>query len=237
LFLINSYWLFAGMFSGILEFIPELKIVTLDRRAGLYHLSAYFLAKTISCLPAKVLLPLLFSLVSYPIVIVPFEIKTFCLVSCCLVLTNLMGESLGLMIGSFSHNNTNQAISLCVIISIAILRCGGFFVKSLWRYLDWVKYISFLRYSYMATIKLQFQSYSKVYCDHSGASISLCQNKPYISGDIVVKVLGATQKYPSNLNSYDSIIIDISICLLFFVCFRLAAYLLLKFNRYKLARE
>ena len=225
------------MFSGILEFIPELKIVTLDRRAGLYHLSAYFFSKTIAMLPGKVIIPVLFSLVSYPIVIVPFEIKTFCLVSSCLVLTSLMGESLGLMIGSFSHNNTNQAISLSVIISIAILICGGFFVKSLWRYLDWVKYISFLRYSYMATIKLQFQSYSKIYCDHAGASISLCFGREYISGENVVQLLGASQKYPNSFNSMDSIIIDISICLLFFIFFRVAAYVLLKFNRYKLARD
>ena len=68
LFFLNSYWLFAGLFGGLLEFIPELKVFELDRRAGLYRLSPYFISKTISCLPAKVLLPTIFCMISYPMV-------------------------------------------------------------------------------------------------------------------------------------------------------------------------
>lgn len=236
LFFINAYFLFWGMFGGLLEFIPELKIITLDRQAGLYRLSAYFLSKTISCLPAKIVHPLIFSLVSYPMVIVPFQVKTYFLVSCCLVLTTLMGDSLGLFIGTFTHK-TNQAISLCVIISIAILLLGGFFIKQLSSYLEWAKYVSFLRYSYLATIKLQFQSYPKIYCDHEGNAIALCRNKPYIPGDIIVQYFGSDERYPGAVTTNDGIIIDISICLAFFLFFRFASYILLRFNHFKMRRE
>lgn len=237
LYFIQSYWLFSGMFGGLLEFIPELQILTIERQAGVYRLSAYFLSKSLSCLPAKVTLPLIFSLVSYPMVIVPFQIKTFLLVTCCLILTTLVGDSVGLFIGTVTHN-TNQAISLCVIISIAILILGGFYVKSLWIYLSWAKYASFLRYSYFASIKLQFMSFSKIYCDRG--NLLLCKDRPYISSDLIVQWLGDSEEFPNNQvssNSNSSTIIDISICLLFLFVFRLLSYLMLRFNHFKLRRE
>lgn len=234
LFFINSYWLFAGMFGGLLEFIPELKVFELDRRAGLYRLSAYFLSKTISCLPAKILLPTIFCLISFPMVIVPFDSVTFSLVASCIILTSLMGESLGIFIGTFTHN-TNQAISICVITAILVMILGGFYVKNLWVYIEWFKYISFLRYSFFATIKVMYQN-QIVYCDHAGNFISFCRNREYVDGNYVVMWLGASE---SNIAPFGSIIFDISICLLFFFSFRVFSYLSLRFNlnQYKLQRD
>ena len=108
---------------------------------------------------------------------------------------------------------------------------GGFYVKNLWAYIEWIKYVSFLRYSFFATIKLQYQN-STVYCDHYGNYISFCRNHDYVDGNYVVMWLGASEH-----TYFNSIVFDILICLLFFLLFRLFSYLSLRFNQYKLQRD
>jgi ABC-type multidrug transport system ATPase subunit len=69
LFLSIVYWFFVALFSGILEFLPELLCLKKERESGMYRVSAYFLAKTISTIPLRIVQPSLYVLIAYPLAI------------------------------------------------------------------------------------------------------------------------------------------------------------------------
>jgi ABC-type multidrug transport system ATPase subunit len=69
LFLSIVYWFFVAFFSGILEFLSELLCLKKERESGMYRVSAYFLAKTLSTIPLRIVQPSLYVCIAYPMVI------------------------------------------------------------------------------------------------------------------------------------------------------------------------
>ena len=65
LFFIAVFWGFFPVFTAIFAFPQERAMLTKERAADMYRLSAYFVARTTSDLPLDLLLPILFLLVVY----------------------------------------------------------------------------------------------------------------------------------------------------------------------------
>jgi hypothetical protein len=69
LFLSIVYWFFVALFSGILEFLPELLCLKKERESGMYRVSAFFLAKTISTIPLRIVQPSLYVCIAFPMAV------------------------------------------------------------------------------------------------------------------------------------------------------------------------
>lgn len=69
LFISIVYWFFVALFSGLLEFLPERICLRKERESGMYRVSAYFLAKTLSSIPLRIALPSLYVFIAYPMAI------------------------------------------------------------------------------------------------------------------------------------------------------------------------
>lgn len=65
LFFIAVFWGFFPVFTAIFTFPQERAMLSKERAADMYRLSAYFLARTTSDLPLDLILPVLFLLVVY----------------------------------------------------------------------------------------------------------------------------------------------------------------------------
>lgn len=65
LFFIAVFWGFFPVFTAIFTFPQEKAMLSKERAADMYRLSAYFAARTTSDLPLDLLLPLIFLLVVY----------------------------------------------------------------------------------------------------------------------------------------------------------------------------
>ncbi len=65
LFFIGVFWGFFPVFTAIFTFPQERAMLSKERAADMYRLSAYFVARTTSDLPLDLMLPVLFHLVVY----------------------------------------------------------------------------------------------------------------------------------------------------------------------------
>ena len=65
LFFISVFWGFFPVFTAIFTFPQERAMLSKERAADMYRLSAYFVARTTSDIPLDLLLPVLFLLVVY----------------------------------------------------------------------------------------------------------------------------------------------------------------------------
>lgn len=65
LFFIAVFWGFFPVFTAIFTFPQERAMLSKERAADMYRLSAYFLARTSTDVPLDLLLPLLFLVVVY----------------------------------------------------------------------------------------------------------------------------------------------------------------------------
>jgi hypothetical protein len=76
LFLSIVYWFFVALYSGLLEFLPERECLRKERESGMYRVSAYFLAKTLSSIPLRIALPTLYVFIAYPMAVKAASLST-----------------------------------------------------------------------------------------------------------------------------------------------------------------
>ena len=120
LFLSMLYWFFLGLFQGLLEFLPERTCLKKEREAGMYHLSAYFLAKSCAALPVRVILPSLYFLIAYPMAVANPRPEALFALGAILVLITLVGESIGFLIGTLTIQE-DVAISTATIVALGMV--------------------------------------------------------------------------------------------------------------------
>jgi ABC-type multidrug transport system ATPase subunit len=121
LFLSMLYWFFIGLFQGLLEFLPERVCLRKEREAGMYHLSAYFLAKTFASAPSRIILPSLYLLISYPMAVENPQASALFGVCAIVILVTLVGESLGLLVGTLTVKE-DVAISVATLVALGMVR-------------------------------------------------------------------------------------------------------------------
>ena len=95
-----TYWVFDAMFSALMAFPAEKIVIMKERDSASYHLSAYFLAKTTSDAPVRLVLPFLYMITSFWMAGIDDRFGVFVASVGCTLLSVLAGESLGLMIGA-----------------------------------------------------------------------------------------------------------------------------------------
>ena len=214
-----AYWFFAGMFEGMLEFLPERFALRRELSSGDYRLSAYFVAKSLASTPVRVLLPWTFITVSYFLVDAKPSAKVYFSLTALVVLATLVGNSIGACIGCVTENY-HIATSLTTVVSLSMLIVGGFYLTQLPHWLAPVGYLSAFRYAYRACVQVVLDADREIECA-GGYWLRACATATdgYIDGtDVAAAVLGKDVE-PLHMN--------IGILALLFVLFRYLAYLAL----------
>jgi len=101
-FFTMTFWVFDSMFQALMAFPQERTVVLKERASGSYRLSAYFLAKTTSDAPVRIILPLLYMVVSYWMAGFDNRFTIFVGTIGCTLLSVVAGEALGLFVGAVS---------------------------------------------------------------------------------------------------------------------------------------
>ena len=123
----------------------------------MYHLSAYFMAKLLSELPLLLFTPSLFHIITY------FAVGLagaggFFGTWLTLILTTLVGQSLGLFLGALIMNLKRIIIYGSVVV-LTFMLLGGFYTQALPSWLEWAQYTSFILYSFRASLQFNFPHY------------------------------------------------------------------------------
>ena len=189
LFFSLTYWIFDGIFSAIFTFPMERTIIFKERASGSYHLSAYFLSKTLSEMPTRLVLPTMFWTIAYWMSGVNPSIYVFLETLGCLLLAVLAGESYGLLCGALVMD-FEKAMTIMVVISLTAMAAGGYYIKNIPTFIGWIKFISPFKPGYEAAQALVFDR--EVPCDGSGILAGYClDGAETVSSDNVLKFLGS----------------------------------------------
>lgn len=227
-FFTMTFWVFDSMFQALMTFPQERVVILKERASGAYRLSAYFMAKTTADAPVRIILPLLYMVVSYWMAGFNKEFTVFLGTIACTLLSVVAGEALGLFVGAAIYD-MEKAITVMTVFTLALMLLGGFFVQNPPVWISWGKYLSPFKYAFDSSLQLVFTS--PVPCDGSGALGSLCANYSptsenpsetnYASAESVLEFIGVQGSVGFNVG------------ILLIICFlpRWGAYMALRYKR------
>ena len=184
LFLAPVYWAFQIMITSLQTFPPDFDVVTKERAAGLYSISAYVFRAELSPTNRGEAAAATWIVRGdrrtprrYFVARTSIDTVTSCLLSpasallyyfvvgyrpsgfgwhvLVLFLNSLAAHSAGLCIGAWVRN-MKRAMTLQTVYMLTTMICGGFYVTRIPTWLEWVGDLSFIRYAYSALIKIEY---------------------------------------------------------------------------------
>eukprot|EP01104_Vermistella_antarctica_P013164 TRINITY_DN3949_c0_g2_i1.p1 TRINITY_DN3949_c0_g2~~TRINITY_DN3949_c0_g2_i1.p1 ORF type:complete len:818 (+),score=162.59 TRINITY_DN3949_c0_g2_i1:127-2580(+) len=145
------------MIQAIYSFPPERGVLRKERDAGLYRLSAYYLARTLAEFPIDIMLPLIMCTITYWMIGLVAEWWRFFNLCFIILLTYTVGQSIGFTITTIIMD-IKKATTLATVSFLASMLLGGFYVDlsdmAVW--LRWAQYISPIRYGYEMLLYNQY---------------------------------------------------------------------------------
>lgn len=220
IFFLMTFWPLQTLMSGLLSFPFERAVIEKERASGSYRLSAYFMAKSLAEAPLKLILPVLFLIISYWMANINPNFGIFLAILVFQLISILVAESMGLFLGA-ALKNLQHAITAATVLLLSLMLVGGFFVQNLPHWLGvWSKWLSFFKYAYDACLQLQFRG-DRLYRCVDGSFVKSCRqnmNGTFPSHE-------ALEHFNIGLN------IGLNFLVLFcmFVVFRVLAYCALRF--------
>ncbi|KAK4382343.1 ABC transporter G family member 22 [Sesamum angolense] len=159
LFFIAVFWGFFPVFTAIFTFPQERAMLSKERAADMYRLSAYFVARTTSDLPLDLILPVLFLLVVYFMAGLRMNAGSFFLTIVTVFLCIIAAQGLGLAIGA-TLMDLKKATTLASVTVMTFMLAGGYFVKNVPVFISWLRYLSFNYHTYKLLLKVQYEHIS-----------------------------------------------------------------------------
>lgn len=198
MFFAQTFWVFDSLFTAMMSFPSERKIIFKERASGSYRLSAYFLAKTISEAPMRLILPLTYIIISYWMAGLSTSVTNFVGFVSVQLLSVLAGESIGLLIGA-TVMDFEKAMVVGTLSALAMMLTGGFFAENVSSYISWMRFVSPFKYSFHACLAIEFDR--DVPCDGSGGLGKLCNGSStgYADHNAIVKMLGGEHSVAFNV--------------------------------------
>jgi len=183
-----------GAAMGVLSIFAAEKAVFLREYAnGMYGLPAYFFSRTFVEIPFKIILPIVSACIMYWMVGFQPVFQKFVILICSVILIENAGGALGIMVASF-FEDIAVALTVLPVFLMPLMIFSGLIINtdSIPIFLDWVKYLSPMKYAFVILSKTEFTGLD-LYCTPQqlvylpGVPDPQC---PITNGEQVIKNLG-----------------------------------------------
>ncbi|POG78577.1 P-loop containing nucleoside triphosphate hydrolase protein [Rhizophagus irregularis DAOM 181602=DAOM 197198] len=157
IFFCGVFWAFNAMIGSVSSFPLDLVMLSKERQSRSYRLLSYYLSKQIAELPLIIFNPTLYTIPVYWATNLLPDFGRFVAYLIVILLTTLTSQSFGYLFGA-TVLNVHKSISVSLVFILASMLLGGFYIKHLPFGLTWLKYLSFVKYSYSLLLQIQFDS-------------------------------------------------------------------------------
>ncbi|PKK74390.1 P-loop containing nucleoside triphosphate hydrolase protein [Rhizophagus irregularis] len=157
IFFCGVFWSFHPMIGAVSSFPLDLVMLSKERQSRSYRLLSYYLSKQIAELPLVMFNPALFTIPVYWAANLLPDFGRFVAYLIVILLGTVTSQSFGYFFGA-TLLNVQKSISVSMVFILASMLLGGFYIKHLPMGLSWLKYLSFVKYSYSLLMQIQFDT-------------------------------------------------------------------------------
>ncbi|KAE9606405.1 putative polar-amino-acid-transporting ATPase [Lupinus albus] len=209
MFYICIYWTSSCIFGAVYVFPFEKVYLVKERKADMYGLSVYYACSTLCDMVAHVFYPTFFMCILYFMAGFKRTVACFFLTLFAVQLIAVTSQGAGELFGA-AVMSIQRAGMVASLILMLFLLTGGYYVQHIPKFMQWLKYLSFLYYGFRLLLKVQYSGDELYECESKGGCRPL-QSSP--SFDTVNLKGGLTEVW---------------ILLAMALCFRFLAYFCLR---------
>ncbi|XP_057478934.1 ABC transporter G family member 21-like [Actinidia eriantha] len=155
LFFFSIFWGFFPLFNAIFAFPQERPMLIKEHSSGMYRLSSYYFARMAGDLPMELVLPIIFTTITYWMGGLKPSLVTFTLTLLIILFNVLVSQGLGLALGAILMD-MKQGTTLASVTMLVFLLAGGYYIQHIPAFIAWLKYISFSHYCYKLLVGVQY---------------------------------------------------------------------------------
>ncbi|CAI5485949.1 unnamed protein product [Closterium sp. Naga37s-1] len=157
IFFSQFFWGLVPMLTSVITFMEDRKSVQKEQEDGVYHISAYYAARTLLSLPYEILPPVFYSCIVYWMTGLNPSGGRFVLFTLVLVLDTMVASSIGMAVGTAS-STVKQGISIAAILQLLSVMVVHFLSLSPPDWVGWTQYLSFSTYINKLLMRINFDS-------------------------------------------------------------------------------
>ncbi|XP_044462804.1 ABC transporter G family member 26 [Mangifera indica] len=176
LFYICIFWTSSSIFGAVYVFPFEKIYLVKERKADMYRLSVYYVCSTLSDMVAHVFYPTMFMVIVYFMAGFKRTVPCFFLTLFAIVLIAVTSQGAGELFGA-AVLSIKRAGMIASLILMLFLLTGGYYVQHIPKFMQWLKYLSFMYYGFRLLLKVQYSGDQLYECESKGGCRTL-QSSP-----------------------------------------------------------
>ncbi|XP_050215722.1 ABC transporter G family member 26 [Mercurialis annua] len=167
MFYICIFWTSSSIFGAVYVFPFEKIYLVKERKADMYRLSVYYVCSTLCDMMAHVFYPTFFMVIVYFMAGFKRTVSCFFFTLFTILLIAITSQGAGELFGAASLSIKRAGMFASLILMLFLLT-GGYYVQHIPKFMQWLKYLSFMYYGFRLLLKVQYDGEEPYECDSNG---------------------------------------------------------------------